>query len=79
MFYYVYVLKSLKDGKIYIGKTKDLKERIEYHNKGLVKATKNRRPLKLVYFEVYTNKEKWHKQELFYKSGIGREALRHKL
>jgi putative endonuclease len=79
MFYYVYVLISLKDEKLYIGKTKDLKKRIAYHNKGLVKATKNRKPLKLVYYEAFTNKEKWHKQELFYKSGIGREALKHKI
>jgi len=74
MFYYIYVLKSLKDEKLYIGKTKDLRKRLEYHNKGLVKATKGRRPLKLVYYEAFTNKEKWQKQELFYKTGIGRET-----
>jgi putative endonuclease len=79
MFYYIYVLKSLKDDNLYIGKTKDLKKRLKYHNQGLVLATKNRRPLKLVYYEAYTNKEKWSKQELFYKTGIGREALKHKI
>jgi len=79
MFYYIYVLKSLKDNKLYIGKTTDLRKRIEYHYKGWVRATKNRRPLKLVYYEAYTNKKKCNQQELFYKKGIGRETLRHRI
>jgi putative endonuclease len=79
MFYYIYVLKSIKDGKLYIRKTKDLRKRVDYHNKGFVKATKNRRPLILIYYEAYTNKEKWDKQELFYKSGVGKDALKYKL
>ncbi len=78
-FYYIYILKSLKDNKLYIGKTKNLKKRFKKHATGRVPATKNRRPLKLVYYEAYTNKKSWSKQELFYKSGIGREALKHKI
>ncbi|KKR78349.1 MAG: Excinuclease ABC C subunit domain protein [Candidatus Curtissbacteria bacterium GW2011_GWA1_40_9] len=55
--YYVYVLKSLKDKKHYIGSTSDLKIRLEKHNQGLVKSTKHRRPLELIYAEAYkTNK-----------------------
>ena len=79
MFYYLYVLKSLKDNKLYIGKTKDLRKRFEKHLNGEVKSTKERLPVQLVYYEAYTNKEKCSKQELFYKSGIGREALKHKI
>ena len=79
MFYYLYVLKSLKDDKLYIGKTKDLRNRLKKHLNGEVKSTKKRLPMQLVYYEAYTNKEKWSKQELFYKSGVGREALKHKI
>jgi len=79
MFYYVYVLKSLKDQRLYIGKTKNLKTRVEKHNKGQVFATKGRLPVKLVYYEAFTDKVKWSKAELFYKTGIGREALRYKV
>ena len=79
MFYYVYVLKSQKDDKLYIGKTKNLKERLRQHCKGQVRATKGRRPVKLVYYEAYKNKKEWSKQELFYKSGIGREVLKYKI
>lgn len=79
MFYYVYVLKSAKDGKLYIGKTRDLKKRFKKHSAGEVKATKGRLPLVLVYYEAYSDKTKWSKQEKFYKKGIGRETLKHKI
>ena len=50
-FYYVYILKSLKDGKNYTGYTGDLPSRLEAHQKGEVNSTKHRRPLDLIYFE----------------------------
>ena len=37
-YYYVYVLRSLKDEKNYTGYTKNLKLRFEQHNKGLVEV-----------------------------------------
>jgi len=48
--YYTYVLKSKKDEKFYIGYSKNVKLRFEQHKKGLVESTKDRRPLKLVYY-----------------------------
>jgi putative endonuclease len=51
--YYSYVLQSEKDNGFYIGFTKDLKLRFEKHEKGIVESTKNRRPLKLIYYAVY--------------------------
>jgi len=52
---YVYVLRSKVDGKNYVGYTKNLKLRFEQHNKGLVRSTKNRKPLKLIYYEACLN------------------------
>ena len=54
--FYVYVLKSEKDDKLYIGYTDDLRRRVEEHNKGKSKATNPRRPFKLVYYEAYFSK-----------------------
>jgi len=79
MFYYLYVLKSLKDNNLYIGKTSDLRRRTKEHQSGKVLSTKGRLPLKLIYYEAYLNKNKCTKQELFYKSGIGRDTLKHKV
>ena len=50
--YYVYVLLSEKDGNWYTGYTDDLKRRFEEHNKGLVYASRKRRPFKLIYYEA---------------------------
>ncbi|MFH0863984.1 MAG: GIY-YIG nuclease family protein [Candidatus Gottesmanbacteria bacterium] len=53
--FYVYILKSKKDGNLYTGSTNDLKRRIEEHNSGLVYSTKNRKPFKLIYYEAYSD------------------------
>jgi len=45
--YVVYLLRSEKDGRYYIGHTTNLQRRLEMHNNGQVKSTKSRRPLKL--------------------------------
>jgi len=55
--YYVYLLKSKKDNKLYIGLTNDLKKRLIEHNQGLNKSTKYRRPLVLIYYEAYSSLE----------------------
>jgi putative endonuclease len=48
---WVYVLRSLKDGRFYIGSTPDIEDRLKRHSEGRVKATQHRRPLELVYSE----------------------------
>ena len=47
----VYLLKSLKDGKQYIGSTITLNKRLQQHNAGTVTSTKYRRPLMLVGYQ----------------------------
>ncbi len=73
--YYVYVLRSLKDGRRYIGSTGNLERRLSEHDRGLVKSTRHRRPLELVYHEVFDSKEEAQERERFFKSGKGREYL----
>lgn len=51
--FYTYLLKSLKRNWIYIGATDDLRQRVERHNKKLVKSTKFYAPLELIYYEAY--------------------------
>jgi putative endonuclease len=55
-YYFVSVLKSIKDNKFYTGYTSDLKRRINGHNNGEVKSTKHRTLFDLVYFEGCKNK-----------------------
>ena len=77
--FYTYVLKSSKDEKLYIGFSENLKNRLTEHNKGLVLATKNRLPLKLVYYEACLTKEKAIKREKELKAGFGRAYLKRRL
>lgn len=74
--YFIYILFSQKDKKLYIGFTHDIKHRITRHNAGFVKATKNRRPLKLIYCELYLNIGDAKRREKFLKGGKGRNELK---
>jgi putative endonuclease len=67
--YYVYVLKSSKDKKIYTGYSSDLKRRILEHKSGLVKSTRNRRPIKLIYYEAFLSEKDAKNREKYLKSG----------
>ena len=77
--YYVYVIKSLKDGNVYVGHTNDLKERISEHARGLVKSTEYRRPLKLLYYEASNILKDVLKREKSLKTGFGRRYLKNRL
>lgn len=61
--YYVYLIKSKKNGRVYTGYTSDLKQRFVDHNNGKSKYTKNNRPYFLVYYEAYLSKEDAQKRE----------------
>ncbi len=79
MFYYTYVLVSEKDGDLYIGWSSDLRARIIKHNNGLVNATRERKPMKLVYYEACLNKTKAIEREKQLKTGFGRSYLKRRL
>ena len=44
MKYFVYFLKSSKNGDVYVGSTMDVSNRFALHNAGSVKSTKGYRP-----------------------------------
>ncbi|MDP3763861.1 MAG: GIY-YIG nuclease family protein [bacterium] len=77
--YFVYVLKSRKDGRRYYGLTQDLVNRLSEHNSGLVPSTKSRLPFDLVYFEKVENISLARKREKYFKSGFGRKYILGKL
>ena len=74
--WFVYILRSLKDGRYYIGSASDLEKRIERHNRGGNISTKNRRPLELVYFEIYNTRVEALCREKTIKSYKGGEAFK---
>lgn len=76
MYYYVYILRNEK-GEFYKGSTDDLKKRILDHNAGRVRSTKNGKPWNLIYYEAFISKKIARREELFLKTGKGRERLKH--
>lgn len=77
--YYTYVLRSKKDGRLYIGYTFNLEQRLKLHNSGNVESTKNRQPLELIYYEACLDKDQAMKREKYFKTGFGRKYLKNRL
>jgi putative endonuclease len=77
--FYTYVLHSEKDGNLYVGYSKDLNLRFEDHQKGQVTSTKNRRPLKLIYYEACLEQADALKREKYLKTHYGRMFIHKRL
>ncbi|MGD0037626.1 MAG: GIY-YIG nuclease family protein [Bacteroidota bacterium] len=75
-YYYVYVLQSYKDGLFYTGYTGDLIKRIRQHRDGQVLSTRNRLPMKLVYWEGCLNQQDATRREKYLKSTWGKRYLK---
>ena len=74
--YYVYVLKSEKDGSLYIGETSNWEKRVKEHNQGKNKSTRPFRPYKLIYYEAFLDKKDAKAREKYLKSGWGWRSLK---
>jgi len=73
---YVYILRSEKDGHLYIGQTQDLKKRLRRHENGWVSSTKQRRPLILIHSEEYESRSEAVKRECYLKKLKGGEGFK---
>ena len=74
--FYVYVIESLKNNKVYTGHTANLDKRLDQHNAGKTKSTKAFIPYKILFFELCTNRKEAIAREKYLKSGIGREFIK---
>ncbi|MBU1149068.1 GIY-YIG nuclease family protein [Patescibacteria group bacterium] len=77
--YYVYIIQSKKNKKVYIGFTRNLKRRIKEHNDGFTYSTKPNIPFRLIYCELFLNKEDALEREKYYQSGWGRRFIQKNL
>jgi putative endonuclease len=75
-YHYVYVLQSQKDWKFYVGYTKNVQKRLEEHNSGKVRSTKERRPMKLIYWEGCINQQDATKREKYLKTAWGKRYIK---
>lgn len=74
--YKVYILRSLKTNKFYVGSTSDINRRLSEHNNGKNKSTKFGIPWALVYSETLPTKQESYKREMQIKSYKGGSAFK---
>lgn len=72
----VYILFSKKDHLLYVGHSSNLKKRVVDHNEGKTKSTASRRPLELIFCEYYLFKEDAIKREKYFKTSMGKKAIK---
>lgn len=77
--YYVYILKSRRNGKLYKGFTNNLKRRFKEHNSGNSTFTRNNDPWELIYYEAFLSEKDAKNEEKFLKSGKGKERIKYLL
>jgi putative endonuclease len=74
--YYVYVLRSVVDRKLYIGYTANLRNRFQQHQAGAGTSTQSRRPFELIFYEGYKSMEDAKRREKYFKTSKGKSSLR---
>ncbi|WP_251521097.1 MULTISPECIES: GIY-YIG nuclease family protein [Staphylococcus] len=74
--HYIYIVRC-NDNSLYTGYAKDVSQRIMKHNEGKgAKYTKTRRPVELVYQEMYGTKSEALKREIEIKRYSRKEKLK---
>jgi putative endonuclease len=76
MKYFVYIIRSVKSGRFYIGSTANLNDRLAYHNGNKVIATRNKGPWKIMYTEIFRSRSEAVRREKQIKSYKGGEAFK---
>ena len=76
--FYFYILRSLKNKKLYLGQTMDLKERLKSHNNLENKATKPYAPYELIFYSGFDNQKDAINCEQYFKTTAGWKRL-HKM
>ena len=74
--YFVYIIKSEKTGRRYIGSTHDVVKRLEEHNSGKTRSTRVGRPWFLIYTEGFLSRSEAQSREYQLKRFRGGEALK---
>ena len=73
----VYVLRSLRNGRLYVGYTeRGLEDRLQEHNASKTASIKQMLPFEFVYSEHAETMILARQRERFFKSGHGRRTLK---
>ena len=73
--WFVYVLRSLKNGRLYTGSTNDLARRLAEHARGKSAYTRHAGPFELIHTEEFETRLEARGRERALKTGQGRAFL----
>ncbi|GMU74192.1 MAG: hypothetical protein AMXMBFR44_3900 [Candidatus Campbellbacteria bacterium] len=77
--FYVYILRSQKTDRMYVGSTGDLRKRLIQHNQGKSYWTKRYTPWKVIYYEAGLNEQDARAREKYLKSGPGKRFIKNRI
>ena len=77
--FFVYVIESIKSGKLYHGFSENLEQRLEEHNRGSNFSTAAGRPWRYIYTEGCLHKKDATRREMYLKTTQGRRLLQRRL
>lgn len=78
-YFYVYVLQSAKDQKLYTGYSSNIRQRLEEHKNGKVNSTRNRLPVRLIYWKGCLSQLDATKREKYLKTAWGKRYIKNRL
>ncbi len=74
--YYMYVLRSQQTGRLYIGYTTNLKQRLHQHLTGDVHTSRRMGKISLIFYEAFLQKEDAKRRERYFKTTKGKRSLK---
>lgn len=77
--YFVYIIKSVENDKLYTGFTTNLENRMKQHNENIGGYTKGRGPWELAWYSVFSKRRLAENFERYLKSGSGFAFARKRL
>ncbi len=73
--YYLYILKSERTSRYYVGSTDDLVRRLQEHNAGKTPSTRNKGPWRILYSETFQTHSEARSREAKIKSWKSRAYM----
>jgi putative endonuclease len=74
--FFVYIIRSIKNKKYYVGCTNNIERRLQEHNSNKTFSLKNQGPFELIYKEKYSTLKEARKRERQIKSYKGGNAFK---
>ena len=74
--YFVYIIKSRKNDRFYIGSAQDVKERLRQHERGKTRSLKNKGPFDIIRIEEFETRTEAFSRERQIKRYKGGQAFK---